>query len=78
MKEDEQEKEAIEDGQLAVIEDWEELRCRTCRRTYVHHEISHSHFAAGNESGETGQESERNHESADQLNPTSDLHHHGV
>src|SRR6266403_3325866 len=77
-----QEEPAIEDSEFAFVRnlwsgarDWKKLGHRRWGVGHVNHEISHSHFAARNESGDAREQPERDHESANELNPAADLHH---
>src|SRR2546428_2759344 len=63
----EEKKPAIKYGELTLIGDWE----KTVRR--MHHEVSHSHCAAGDERGEPRDQAERDQKSADQANPAAQL-----
>src|SRR5256714_3586389 len=68
VKENEKENEAVEDRGFAVIHN----RIQTALG--VHHEISHGHFAARNESRDPSEQSEGNHEAAHELNNGADVH----
>src|ERR1043166_7438603 len=68
IKENEQEHEAVEDRGFSVIDD------RKKAALGVHHEISHGHFAARNESRDASEQSEGNHEPAYELNDGADIH----
>src|SRR6266513_404838 len=70
VENDEEKEPRVKHGWLAMILNWKKsTRC-------VGHEITDSHFAAGNESGETGQKSECDQKSANQLDPRSDDSQH--
>src|SRR5438132_1807945 len=67
VKDNEQEKPAIKDGEFALVRNWEEAAWR------VDHEIGHRHRAARDECSEPRKQAKGNQKSADETNPTAKL-----
>jgi hypothetical protein len=68
IKENEQEDEAVKDRGFSMIHDWIKAAFG------VDHKICHGHFAARNESGDAREQTNRDQQTADQFNPSAEVH----